>query len=226
MDRKTVRILILALAFGASIARADLLDKVISRATDLTGPSFQSCGDISTDDGEDCFLRAYDHKLTAIGTFNIAGRAAEARVLTAERKLITISAYSDKSGLTEESCKQPFIAIEFTKRRVRCKNDYRPPLGATILTSRPVWLTKKEELPVAIEHPQVPGSVCKTKPSKIIAQQLVDVLGTVPEVQLIVVPKDCSAKKVEEILKRWRYTPPTKDGKPINTVIVLEVSLK
>ena len=225
-----MRISVVVFALFASVARADLLDQVISRATDITGARFQSCGDFSHDDGEDCFLHAYDQKLAAIATFAVNGKqaqAAEARVLTPDGKLTTISAFSDRAGLTEKECRQPFIAIEFTKRRVRCKDDYRPPLGASILKSRPVWLTTKEEHPVAIEHPEISASVCPAKTGKIIAQLLVDALGNVPEVQLIIVPPECSREKIENVLKRWRYTPPKKNGEPIAaTVEVLEISFK
>lgn len=221
----------LTIALCAALLHADasLVDQVISRATDLTGSSFQSCGEITTDAGEDCFLYAYKHKLAAIGFFSVNGKehqAAEARVLTREGALITISAYSDRPGLTEVRCAEPFLATEFAKQRVRCKDKYRPPLGATILTSRPVWLTKKEEHPRVLEHPYFPETACPNVHGKAIAQLLVDASGAVPEVQLILVPKGCSAAEIEKTLKRWRYSPPRKDGKPIATVEVIEFTFK
>ena len=217
------------IAFCAALLHADasLVDQVISRATDLAGPSFQSCGEITTDAGEDCFLYAYKHKLAAVGFFSVNGKqhqAAEARVLTHERVLITISAYSDRPGLTEVRCAEPFLATEFAKQRLRCRDKYRPPLGATILSSRPVWLTKKEEHPRVLEHPDLP--YCPNAHGKAIAQLLVDASGAVPEVQLILVPKGCSAAEIEKTLKRWRYSPPMKDGKPIATVEVIEITFK
>jgi hypothetical protein len=112
-----------AITFCAAMLHADvasLVDQVISRATDLAGPSFQSCGEITTDAAEDCFLYAYKH----------------------------------------------------------------------------------------------------------LAQLLVDARGHVPEVQMILVPSGCSGKAIESILKRWRYSPPKKDGKPIATVEVIEISFK
>jgi hypothetical protein len=210
---------------------AGLVDRVISRATDLAGPSFQSCGEITIDAGEDCFLYSYRHKLAAIGFFSVNGKehqAAEARVLTRDGALITVSAYSDRPGLTEVRCAEPFIATEFAKQRVRCKDKYQPPLGAKTLKSRPVWLTTKEEHPVALEHPSIPDSVCRSlaADSKAIAQLLVDDRGNVPEVQMIIVPAGCSGKDIESVLKRWRYSPPKKDDKPIATVVVIEISFK
>jgi hypothetical protein len=224
------QVLVAVIALCASIARADLLQQVLDRAREITGPSFQSCGVYTDDSAEDCFLAAYRAKQPAIAYFSVAGvhhQAADARVITPENAFVTVSAYSEQPGLKEKRCAHPFIAIEFTKERLRCKDDYRAPLGAKILKSKPVWLTGKDEHPTPIERPAVPPSVCPDKKGKIIAQVLVDALGTVPEVQLIVVPKGCSAAKIEKVLKRWRYTPPKKDGKLIPaTVEVLEISFK
>ena len=223
-----MRSALIAVALFAASARADLLDQVISRATDLTGPRFQSCGDSSTDDARDCFLRAYKEKLAAIATYAIHGsqhEAAEAQVLTPKGELITISAYSDRAGLTEERCAHPFLAVEFTKERVRCREGYRPPLGATILKSRPVWFTRKEEHPTALDAALPPSSVCRPhETGHIIAQLLVDAEGRVPEVQLLHLPPGCDAKKIERVLKRWRYSPPRKNGEPVATVEVVQFS--
>jgi hypothetical protein len=220
-----MRSALIALVFFAASARADLLDRVISRATDLAGPSFQSCGEINQDDTEDCFLRAYQRKLVAIGTFSVHGsqhEAAEARVLTAKGQLITISAYSDRPGLTEERCSRVFLALEFTKQRVRCRDGYRAPLGATILKSRPVWFTRREEHPAVLEGPS-PAPACPDKPDgHLIAQLLVNSDGSVPEVQLVRVPKGCDAKRIERIFKRWRFSPPRKNGEPVATVEVIQ----
>ena len=228
------RSVVMALACCTAVATArgaDLLDQVIARATELAGPSFQSCGDYSSESGEDCLLLAYEQKLPAIAFFSVNGKlhqAAEARVLMKGGGLVTVSAYSDRPGLTESRCPEPFLAVEFTKKRVRCKDKYQPPLGAKILKSRPVWLTRSEEHPVILEHPKIPESVCTSLPTsaKAIAQLLVDRTGRVPEVQLILVPPGCSGAKIEEVLKRWRYSPPKKDGKPIDTVEVIEISFK
>ena len=222
------------IAFCATMLYADvagLVDQVTSRATDLAGPSFQSCGEITTDAGEDCFLYAYKHKLAAIGFFSINGKehqAAEARVLTRDGGLITISAYSDRPGLTEVRCAEPFIATEFAKQRVRCKDKYRPPLGAKTLKARPVWLTTKEEHPVLLNPPNIPSSVCPSLPEnrRVIAQLLVNPSGRVEEVELIVVPPGCDAAEIEKRLKRLRYSQPKKDGKPVTTVVVMEISFK
>ena len=90
-----------------------------------------------------------------------------------------------------------------------------------------MWLTSKEEHPVAIEHPDPPPSACPHVHGKAIVQLLVDALGRVPEVQLLIAPPGCSRKKIEDVLKRWRYTPPKKDGKPIAaTVEVIEITFK
>lgn len=230
----SVRSIAITIAFCAAVADArgaSLLDQVIARATELAGPSFQSCGEYTTDSGEECLLYAYEHKLPAFGFFSVNGKlhqAAETRVLTKEGALVTVSAYSDKPGLTEYRCEEPFLAVEFTKKRLRCKDKYSPPLGAKLLKSRPVWFTRKEEHPFAIRHPQIPDSVCPslTTNAKAIAQLLVDQDGRVPEVQLILVPPGCSGKEIENVLKRWRYSPPKKDGKPVATVEVIEISFK
>jgi len=228
------RCVAVATVFCAAVANAhgaDLLDQVIARATEIAGSSFQSCGEYTTDSGEECLRYAYEHKLPAIGFFSVNGKlhqAAEARVLLKDGGLVTVSAYSDRPGLTEYRCIEPFLAVEFTKKRVRCRDKYSPPLGAKILRSRPVWFTRKEEHPVALRHPNVPDSVCPslTTDAKAIAQLLVDRNGGVPEVQLILVPPGCSGKEIENVLKRWRYSPPKKDGKPVATVEVIEISFK
>lgn len=224
------RTILLIACLAALEGRADLTDQVIARATELTGPSFQSCGDTSTDAAEDCFLAAYERKLPAIGFFAIHGasiEAAQARALTAKGELITISAYSNRPGLTEERCRHPFLAVEFTKQRVRCKEKYRRPLGASILKSRPVWLTRSEPHPKALDDPMPPPSVCPANVTRpVIAQLLVDQDGRVPEVELVVVPPGCDAKQIESVLKRWRYPPPMKNGQPIATVEVIQMSFK
>lgn len=230
MNARCVALAILFCA-AANTRGANLLDQVIARATEIAGPSFQSCGEYTTDSGEECLRYAYEHKLPAIGFFSVNGKthqAADARVLLKGGGLVTVSAYSDRPGLSAYRCIEPFLAVEFTKKRVRCREKYSAPLGAKILTSRPVWFTRAEEHPTVLRHVDIPDSVCPSlaTDAKAIAQLLVDRNGRVPEVQLILVPPGCSGKKIADILKSWRYSPPKKDGKPVATVEVIEISFK
>jgi hypothetical protein len=217
-------------AMAASMRAAEPIDRVIARATELTGSSFQSCGTIAmtSPEGEECFLAAYEHKVPAIGTFSVHGKqltAAEAKVLTKDGTFITISATSDRAELTEHRCAEPFIAVEFTRRRVRCRDKYDPPLGAGILKEPPTWLTSKEEHPTALDTPELPRSVCSASvDGKIIVQLLVDSAGHVPEVQIVRLPQGCSAPEIRRILKLWRFSPPRRNNQPINTVEVFTLS--
>ena len=218
----------IALFVAPLVRAAEPLDRVVDRALELTGPSFQSCGEISitSPEGEECFLDAYERRRPAIGTFSVRGSkiaAASAHVITKDGALVTITASSDKPELIEHRCAEPFIAVEFTNKRVRCKEKYDPPLGAAILKEPPVWLTSKEEHPELLEGP-MPASACPASSGKVIVQLLVDSAGRVPEARILRLAPGCSASEISTVLKTWRYSPPKKNGKPINTVEIIELS--
>jgi len=221
-----------AIVVGAAgpVLAAEPLDRVIARATELTGGSFQSCGTISvtSPEGEDCFLAAYEQKLPAIGTFSVHGGTidvAEAQVLTKDGTFVTVFASSDKPGISEHRCAEPFVALEFTRKRVRCREKYVAPLGASLLNEPPVWLTSKEEQPKLLESSEIPKSACPPDfEGKIPVQLLVDSSGRVPEVQILRLPDGCSASEISKTFKTWRFSPPKRNGESINTVKVFTVS--
>lgn len=219
-----------ALAIPCCARAVEPIDRVIARATELTGPSFQSCGSISINSpgAEDCFLAAYEGKLPAIATSSVSGtelRTAKAQVLAKDGAFVTVSASNDKAELTEHRCGEPFVAIEFTRKRLRCRDDYVEPLGASILREPPVWLTSNDEQPKLLGGGDVPKSVC-SKPfdGKIIVQLLVDSAGRVPDLQIIRLPDGCSAQGIRNVLKSWRFSRPMRNGKAISTVKMFTIS--
>jgi hypothetical protein len=211
----------------AAASQDTLVNRVMSRAHELAGPASRDCGDSSSPAGEDCLLDAFKAKTPAIASFSVHGSvhaAAEAQLIGKDGSLVTVSAYSGDSGIVEKRCAVPVVVREYGQRRLRCKDNYLTPLGATTLNERP-YLTTNDERPEILERPDIPASACPPSSKPVVAQLLIDETGHVPELRLLVVPPGCSTEAVVSTLKRWRYSPAKRNGTPVPNLLILTVSV-
>jgi hypothetical protein len=217
---------ILGIAFVAQAQSNIATGSLSERIRQLAGPNAKDCGQAGSltvaGEGlaEPCLVSAFQSHQAAFWIQNEASRlapTAAAVVVMPSGTVYRITRERSDSSLSENSCVQPFVATEYGRQRLRCKESYSPPYRAGDLALRVGGPDVVAPRPVAPLHldPAVCGSGKPGEGAQV--EFVISEEGKVLLADVFAVPKPCDLPALVAGLRKVQFTPGTLRGTPMLT---------